>query len=329
MDTQVSCVLLCPGQGAQKIGMGSNWSSTNQAAAQTLAAADEALELATRDGTPTLLSQFCFDGPEDELNRTDISQPALYACAVASYQGLLESGLPSNIVALAGLSLGEYTALHMAGAFGFIEGLRLVATRGRLMQEAAESSSGGMVALTGADQEQAEQVCSEAAGDDVLVCANFNCPGQIVLSGHLAACERAGEIASGMGLRATQLKVAGAFHSPLMQPAADGMRQALDEMEFQPLGHDVWSNVTGRPHERENTELLKQRLVEQIVSPVKWSQCCSDIIDSVDADEEGHEVQFHELAPGSVLRGLMRKIDRKTKVTSHDENQTQHADNNA
>src|SRR5690606_2806175 len=168
------------------------------------------------------------------------------------------------IAAAAGLSLGEYTALHLAGAFEFIDGLKLVAERGRLMQQAAEAGRGGMVALIGADEDQAAAVCEAAAEGEVLVTANFNAPGQIVLSGHAAACDRAVKVAESMGLRGAPLTVAGAFHSPLMQPAADGLRQTLAATELRKLQFSVWSNVTAEPHDADNPELLRDRLVQQL-----------------------------------------------------------------
>jgi [acyl-carrier-protein] S-malonyltransferase len=179
------------------------------------------------------------------------------------------------------------------------------------MQEAAEQSSGSMVALIGADSEQAKQVCEAAANGEILVCANFNAPGQIVLSGHREACDRAVAAATQLGLRATPLTVAGAFHSPLMQPAADGMAQALASVTLGPLQLPVWSNVTARLHDQDNPELLKQRLVEQIVQPVRWSDTCQALA-------AGDTMHCLEMAPGSVLRGLMRRINRNVKVTSHD-----------
>lgn len=314
-DSSPRVVLLCPGQGAQQVGMGKAWAERCRASAQTFAAADEALV-----GLPALggasLSSLCFEGPIDRLGRTDVSQPALFACGVASWQGLIEQMPPSVVAAAAGLSLGEYTALHLAGAFSFVDGLRLVALRGRLMQEAAEASRGGMVALIGADEAQAQAVCDDAAQGGVLVCANFNAPGQIVLSGDLDACGRAVEVASGKGLRATPLQVAGAFHSPLMQPAAEGLAKALEQVEIRPLQAPVWSNVTGTPHPADDAELLRKRLVEQLVTPVRWSQCCSDLVASFAGDPKP---AVHELAPGTVLRGLMRRIDRSCEVTSHDQ----------
>ena len=311
-------VLLCPGQGAQAVGMGKEWMNEYPASAQTFAAADEVVEL----GELGPLTKLCFEGPAESLNRTDVSQPALFATAVASYQALLERWGGVELEATLGLSLGEYTALHLAGAFGFKDGLRLVATRGRLMQEAAEASEGGMVALVGANEEQADQLCEQARGEDVLVPANFNSPGQIVVSGSASACDRAVEVAGTMGLRASRLSVAGAFHSPLMAPAAEGMAKALEEVEIQPLGTVVYSNVTGQPHESDNPELLKQRLIEQLTSPVRWSEDCSALAGTLAGMAEEDRPQVHELAPGKVLKGLFRRIDKSVKVTSHDQPDT-------
>lgn len=309
-------VLLCPGQGAQAVGMGKEWAAAFPAAAKAFAAADEALASEPAFAHAPL-SRCCFEGPAEHLARTDVSQPALYTAAVASWQGLLESSLHPLLHAAAGLSLGEYTALHLAGAFGFVEGLRLVATRGRLMQEAAEASRGGMVALIGADEASAAALCDAAAAGEVLVPANFNAPGQIVISGHRSACDRAVELAPSMGVRATALAVAGAFHSPLMAPAAEGLAQALERVDLAPLRIPVWSNVTGLPHASDDPSLLKRRLVDQLVKPVRWSQGCLDLLQRLPAPGPDRPT-LHELAPGSVLRGLMRRIDRSVEVTSHD-----------
>jgi [acyl-carrier-protein] S-malonyltransferase len=310
-------VILCPGQGAQVVGMGKKWFETSAAARQIFERADHAL--GDQLGAP--LSQICFNGPADRLNQTDVSQPAIYVCSVASHAGWLERGDEIDLIAAAGLSLGEYTALHLAGAFEFLEGLNLVVTRGRLMQDAAVLSHGGMVALIGADEVQAQKICDEVApsgGSLVLVCANYNAPGQIVLSGHAEACSRAVEVASNSGLKASPLTVAGAFHSPLMQPAADAMAKTLASTSLQMPNIPVWSNVTAEPHPAGNLdgrELLKQRLVEQIVSPVRWSQTCLGLNNAL----MGLDPSYHELAPGSVLRGLMRRIDRNKRVVSHEE----------
>lgn len=308
---QTAAVVLCPGQGAQVVGMGRAWCECSAAARAVFDEADVVLGATLG----SKLSELCFNGPAERLNQTDVSQPAIYTCSVACYRALIERDGEMPIAATAGLSLGEYTALHLAGVFGFAEGLRLVAVRGRYMQEAAETSRGSMVALIGAEDDQAFAVCEAAAQGEVLVPANFNAPGQIVLSGHATACERAVEVASGMGLRATALTVAGAFHSPLMQPAADRMGEALAAVALCKPRIQVWSNVTAEPHDPDDMELLRLRLVQQITSPVKWAQSCAKLA----ASSGDQPYDFRELAPGSVLRGLMRRIDRQIKVTSHDE----------
>ncbi len=305
-------VILCPGQGAQALGMGRDWSNESARAAAVFARADASLG----NALSTPLSRLCFEGPTETLNRTDVSQPALYACAVASFHAMHDLSTPPSIAACAGLSLGEYTALHLAGAFSFEVGLHLVATRGRVMQAAAEASHGGMVALIGADEAQAQAVCDGAAQGEVLVCANFNATGQIVLSGHATACDRAVEFASTVGCRATKLQVAGAFHSPLMAPAAHALQAALESIEFHPLNCEVWSNVTARPHDPTNPQLLKKLLVQQLTHPVRWAQSMSALVAALPAGAD--RPTLHELAPGSVLKGLMRRIDRSCEVTSHD-----------
>ena len=310
-------IALCPGQGAQAVGMGLAWRDASPAAAQTFAEADQAVDLSACGAGAASLSETCFRGPADILNRTDASQPALYTCGIACWRALCETHGQLPLHSCAGLSLGEYTALHLAGAFTFLDGLRLVATRGRLMQQAAEASKGGMVALIGADEAQAQQVCDDAKGSEVLVCANFNAPGQIVLSGSAGACDRAVDVASKMGLRATRLTVAGAFHSPLMAPAAEGMARALEHVDFRPLQCDVWSNVTAKPHHRTDIGTLRKLLVDQITSPVRWSQSMQALAAGLPAGE-GRPVAL-EMAPGSVLKGLMRRIDRSLEVKTHDQ----------
>jgi [acyl-carrier-protein] S-malonyltransferase len=304
-------VLLCPGQGAQSIGMGTAWAASSAAARAVIEAADRATSLPIGKA----LSTVCAEGPLDQLSRTDISQPALYTVGVACAAAMRERA-PLSLAAAAGLSLGEYTALHLAGAFSFEDGLRLVALRGRFMQDAAESSQGGMVALIGADEDKALEVCAKASQGEVLVCANFNAPGQIVLSGHATACDRAVTVAGDLGLRATKLVVAGAFHSPLMQPAAERLAKALDETAFSAPSSPVWSNVTARPHGSDPVT-IKQLLVQQLTAPVRWSQSCTDLIASVRS--AGTVVTFREVAPGTVLKGLMKRIDRTCEVTSHDQ----------
>jgi len=317
-------IVLCPGQGAQAVGMGGAW--RERAAAR--AVFDDADSI-LGDSLGAPLSQICLEGPAERLNRTDVSQPAIYAVSVACWRGLLEEwgfGVgDARLAATAGLSLGEYTALHLAGAFSFEDGLRLVALRGRAMQDAAEAVPSGMVALIGADEAKAQEVCSKAREGGVLVCANFNAPGQVVLSGDEAACERAVRTAEELGLRATALPVAGAFHSPIMQPAADRLGEALAKTEIHAPSCPVISNVTARPHEASNggggggtiEDGIRVRLVEQLTSPVRWGNSCSHLASKLSS--EGREGNWHELAPGSTLKGLMRRIDRAIKVETHDE----------
>jgi [acyl-carrier-protein] S-malonyltransferase len=171
-----------------------------------------------------------------------------------------------------------------------------------------------MVALIGADEAQAQQVCDEARADGVLVCANFNAPGQVVLSGHRSACVRAGDVATRMGLRATLLPVSGAFHSPLMRPAADRLGEALSTTPMKPARCTVVSNVTAEPHVTGTGSAgsIRQRLSEQLTHAVKWAQCCSWLV----ANATG---EWHELAPQRTLAGLMRRIDKNIKIASHDE----------
>ncbi|MCA9294724.1 MAG: ACP S-malonyltransferase [Caldilineaceae bacterium] len=303
-------IILCPGQGAQAIGMGKAWFDASPDAARTFGAADE--QLGDRFGAP--LSQICFEGPAERLNRTDVAQPALFVCAVASFQALFNDTEPGDLAATAGLSLGEYTALHLAGAISFADALELVALRGRAMQDAAEASRGSMVALVGATEDQAKELCDRARERGVLVPANLNAPGQVVVSGDADACARAVTVAAEMSLRAAPLEVAGAFHSPLMAPAAERLAEALEKTSIDPPRCLVMSNVTGQPHVSEGDEvaaLIRQRLVEQLTHPVRWSDDCQWLA----ANAEG---AWHELAPGKVLSGLMRRINRETKVTSHD-----------
>lgn len=305
-------IILCPGQGAQSVGMGKLWYEQSPEARAVFERAEEMLA----GRLACSLKTACFEGPEELINRTDIAQPALYVCGVASFVGRFGNPDATNLGATAGLSLGEYTALHLAGAFSFEDGLESVTVRGRAMQDAAEASNSGMLALVGADEGQADEVCRRAGEGDVLVPANYNAPGQIVLSGSKAAIERAAGVAGEMGLRAAVLAVAGAFHSPLMAPAAERLREVLERVEIRRPRCPVLSNVTGVAHGtgadegRPIGESIRERLVEQLTAPVRWAQGCGWLVGSVAG-------AYHELAPGKVLSGLMRRIDREVKVASH------------
>jgi [acyl-carrier-protein] S-malonyltransferase len=255
------------------------------------------------------LAELCFAGPEERLNQTDISQPAIYVTSVASFRAVKEAGGvdPAAVAAYAGLSLGEYTALHLAGVFSFEDGLRLVALRGKYMQEAAVASPSGMVAILGADEGAINQLCATAAEGEVLVPANFNAPGQIVVSGSKGACERVLKAAESGGFKAVALKVAGAFHSPLMQPGADKMKAELDKVAFATPKTRVYSNVTADVHG--DSASIKELLVKQITQPVRWEQTMVKLV----ADEGA---RFVELAPGRTLAGLAKKINRRLPIES-------------
>jgi [acyl-carrier-protein] S-malonyltransferase len=231
----------------------------------------------------------------------------LYVTGIASFKAAVAKGAfdAAAVTAYAGLSLGEYTALHLAGAFSFEDGLRLVSLRGKLMQEAATASPSGMVAIIGGDEAAVRKLCDEAASGEVLVPANFNSPGQIVVSGAKAACERVLTAASQAKLAAKALVVAGAFHSPLMQPAADKMKEALANAAVKSPNVPVYSNVTAQPHT--DAESIKRLLVEQIVQPVRWEQTMTTLVG-------GSEARCIELAPGRTLAGLLKRVNRKVVV---------------
>ncbi|MEM7756215.1 MAG: ACP S-malonyltransferase [Planctomycetota bacterium] len=327
--------ILCPGQGAQALGMGKAWAEAHPEAKAIFDRADACLDafaptLGPDSSLTKPLSDLCFNGPADVLNRTDVSQPAIYATSIACWHAVCAiaghspeaSADPDNaapLAAAAGLSLGEYTALHVAGAFGFEDGLKLVALRGRAMQDAAEVTPSSMVALIGADAESAADLCGRVLDrlsdeDDssrVMVPANFNAPGQVVVSGSARACDEAEQVAGEIGLRATRLTVAGAFHSPLMAPAARRLKEALDQTEVHTPRCPVLSNVTGEPHDGGDPASIRARLVEQLTSPVRWADCARWLV-------ANDTPAPYELAPGKTLAGLMRRIDKATKVTTHD-----------
>ena len=295
--------ILCPGQGAQHVAMGRDFYDAHPAA--------EAIYKRANDVLGYDLSGLCFDGPADRLNQTDISQPAIYVTSVACHAAAKAAGkLGDGPFAYAGLSLGEYTALHLAGVFSFEDGLKLVAARGRAMQAAAVSVPSTMVAVMGADEVAVAKLCEENAAGEVLVPANFNAPGQIVVSGTKAACERFTAAATAAGFRAVPLTVAGAFHSPIMQPGADAMRGELAKVDFKLPVEDVYSNVTADLHT--TAERIKSLLVDQIVKPVRWEQTMAKLANLPDA-------KFVELAPGKVLTGLLKKQNRRAAVITLNE----------
>ena len=291
--------ILCPGQGAQAVDMGKDFFESLPVARAVFEQANRILGFE--------LAAICFGGPEDRLNQTDVAQPAIYVTSVACFAAAKEAGViqPEVVTAYAGLSLGEYTALHLAGVFSFEDGLKLVAARGKYMQEAAVATPSGMVSLMGADEAAAIKLCAENAQGEVLVPANFNSPGQIVVSGAIGACERVAKAAETAGFKSIPLKVAGAFHSPLMQRGADRMASELEKVHFNSPRTTVYANVTAQPHT--DAASIKRLLVDQIVKPVRWEQTMQHLVARGDA-------RWIELAPGRVLTGLLKKINRRLPV---------------
>jgi [acyl-carrier-protein] S-malonyltransferase len=299
----MTVAFLFPGQGAQKVGMGRDLYEAYPAAKRVF---DEA-EAAT--GLP--LRQLCFQGPEEDLARTDICQPAIFTVSAATLAAMGELLSPQQLEAIrpsyvAGLSLGEYTALYAADAIDLQPAARLVARRGELMQQAAGAVASGMVAVAGLDEPQARKLARAAAGGETLTCANFNCPGQVVLSGAIGACRRAEQMAGDLGATgAVPLKVAGAFHSEIMAPAAEGLARALREVQFRSPQAPVVANVDARPYAA--AAQIAGKLLGQLTSAVRWQQSMELLL------AEGVQ-RFYEIGPGRVLAGLMRRIDRRAEV---------------
>jgi [acyl-carrier-protein] S-malonyltransferase len=252
------------------------------------------------------LAKLCFEGPADELDTTVVSQPALFITALAALEQLRQDQ-PDVVLSCegaAGLSLGEYTALVFAGALEFEAGLQLVQERGAAMQDASDTVPSGMVSILGLDRDKVEALCQQAAEGQTLQIANLLCPGNIVISGTVAACQRAADLAPAAGaMKAIPLAVAGAFHTPIMQPAVERLAAALSDVKLSKPAIPVVSNVDARPHD--DPDEIRQLLIQQVVSPVRWEDSMRYLLD------QGFD-QFHEVGPGRVLRGLMKRIDRKT-----------------
>ncbi len=284
-----------PGQGAQAVGMGCQLASSCPAARSVY---DRASRILGFD-----IAAVCFEGPSDRLEQTDIQQPAIFVTSAAFWEAYLDGGGSRQRFARAGgLSLGEYAALYAAGAMPFDVALRLVRRRGELMQQAALAAPSGMMSLIGADEKMALAVCDRARGDGVLVPANFNCPGQVVISGSQEALIRAEAIAGEMGCRAVMLPVAGAFHSPLTASAAEGLAAVLAESPIIEPSIPVIRNVDAAYHG--DPASIREALRRQLTEPVLWQRCIERMVaDGVDT--------FVEFGPGRVLTGLLRKINRK------------------
>ncbi|UCC22096.1 MAG: ACP S-malonyltransferase [Planctomycetota bacterium] len=292
---------LFPGQGAQVVGMGKEIAQSFGAAAEIF---DRANDVVGFD-----LSGICFEGPAERLNTTTISQPAIFATSAAILEVLRTSPATKDIKAdvTAGLSLGEYTALYAAGVISFEDALILVKKRGEAMQAAADATNGGMVSIIGLEEEQVRQLCSEAGEGELLAAVNFNCPGQIVVSGSKAACEHAEKLAGERGaIKAVRLEVAGAFHTEMMSSAAEALKEALAGCEVsEPSDVKIIANIDAEYYE--SAEKIKEGLTKQLTCPILW-QKCMERLTAEDVE------RFYEIGPGRVLTGLMRRINRKIKV---------------
>ena len=293
-----SWAFLFPGQGAQSVGMGSG---LYRECERARALFDRAREVLGYD-----MAGICFDGPKEQLDATRYSQPALFVTSLAALEQLKETH-PERLTECrfaAGLSLGEYTACAFAGVFDFETGLRIVQERGEAMQAAADARPSGMASVLGLAAEQVEALCDQVRQEgEILAVANYLCPGNIVVSGDRAACERIVEPALEAGaMKVVPLAVAGAFHTPIMESAVGRLRTVLESAELRPARIPVVSNVDAQPHT--NPEEIRQLLIRQVCAPVQWEPSMRWLLDQGVA-------HFCEVGPGRVLRGLLKRIHRK------------------
>jgi len=285
-------VLLFPGQGSQAPGMGKDLATRFPAAREVFEAANAAL------GVP--LSLLAFEGPAEELTLTHNAQPALLTHGAAAWAAVRDV-LGDMVVAAAGHSLGEFTAYHASDALPFAEAVRLVRRRGELMLEAGKRRPGAMAAVLGTLTASIESICEEASEDaGTVVPANYNCPGQIVISGEAAGVDRAMELVKLAGGKAKKLNVSGAFHSPLMEFAVAGLASALDLAHFADARFPIYANVNAQPVS--DAALARRLLLEQLTAPVHWTRT----IESIALLHPG--ALFVEMGPGAVLKGLVKKI---------------------
>jgi [acyl-carrier-protein] S-malonyltransferase len=255
------------------------------------------------------LARLCLEGPAAQLDQTDVSQPAIFVTSLAALE-LLREESPEAVSACqmaAGLSLGEYTALVFAGVLSFEEGLRVVERRGQAMQAAAEATPSGMVSVLMLDRDKVAGIRDAAASEGTLRIANYLCPGNIVLSGSKPACARAGELAEEVGGKSVQLAVAGAFHTEIMRPADARLAEALAGVTLKAPRIPVYSNVDAQTHADPGE--IGELLVRQVLSPVLWEDTVRNML-------SGGADLFYEIGPGKVLRGLLKRIDRKVECRS-------------
>ncbi len=281
-----------PGQGSQFVGMGKDVYDAFDSVRERFQQASDILGYD--------LAELCFNGPEDQLNITSFTQPAIFVHSFIMFELLSERNVKPSMVA--GHSLGEFSALAAAGSLDFKSGLEIVQKRGTLMQNASDYQKGTMAAIIGMETEQVEAVCKQASDNGVVGVANYNSPGQVVISGTIEGVQAAIQLAQENGAkRAIELKVSGAFHSPLMEPALDEFNQHLDAVDFKEPQIDLYSNVTAK--KANDVAEIRKLLASQLSSPVLWTQTIQEMA------KNGVET-FYEVGPGNVLTGLNRRIDR-------------------
>lgn len=287
-----------PGQGSQFVGMGKDLYETSALAKELFDKADEILGFKITD--------VMFAGTDEQLKETKVTQPAVFLHSVISALYLGDDFKPAMV---AGHSLGEFSALVASGALSFEDGLRLVAARANAMQKACEANPGTMAAIIGVDDEKVEEICAEVSKDGKLVIpANYNCPGQLVISGDTEAINEACEKLKEAGAkRALPLKVGGAFHSPLMQPAKDELQAAIEQTTFSTPKCPVYQNVDAKPYT--DAAEIKANLIAQLTSPVRWTKSVQNMI-ADGADD------FTECGPGKALQGMIGRIDKAVSAHS-------------
>jgi [acyl-carrier-protein] S-malonyltransferase len=297
-DKIMKTAYLFPGQGSQKVGMGKDHYQSNETFAQYI---DKANSILGFD-----LKKIMFEGPAEKLKQTQYTQPAIFAHSVALYQTL-----NARTDMAAGHSLGEFSALAAVNAISFREGLQAVHQRGSLMQEAGEQNEGTMAAIIGMEDEQVEELCQKASKEigKTVIPANYNCPGQLVIAGYVKAVEKAIELAKKEGCRlARMLPVSGAFHSPLMKPAFEGLRNVLSNMDIQQPDCPIFSNFTAEPVQ--SVDKIKSNLLNQLLNPVLWRQSL------VKMQRNGAE-KFVEVGMGKVLQGLVKRTLNNVEITGY------------
>ena len=289
---------LFPGQGSQKVGMGLDFRESSEKAKKYFEQSEEIMNCK--------IQSIIFDGPEDTLKKTEYTQPAIFIVSFIIGQSLIDRGLKPN--ALAGHSLGEYSALAIGGAFDFSTGLKLVKLRSKSMASAGNIQKGTMAAIIGMDDKSVEQLCSSYEGSETLVTANYNAPGQVVISGGPQAIQWAMVNSKKMGARmAVELNVSGAFHSPLMASARENLAEMINSLDISNTKYPIYTNVDAQPVTRNQD--IKDSLIRQMENPVRWT-------DSILRMKNDGIKSFFEIGPGKVLQGLNKRIDKSIKLQS-------------